>query len=455
MSATVVEMDSQPLTRPSHQDLQSAPDLVVADSKGHLFEIADVAMAGRSGVRFGLPQPDDLIPIPTGSDFFALPDRDPVGFSRRTGRLVRVTRYRGRPVRAASVFMAPAHTSTWWTAFSRRRKAHVLPLFAYTALGWRKGAFVCAGFRVDPDRRQDLDLFPDDTEMTRRGREILDAKGENSLIHHVVANCALTYRCPAARNYVLGRWEAPLPLSPGCNAECVGCISEPPEEHEIPPTQPRLSALPTAREIAEMAVPHLESAERPVVSFGQGCEGEPLLRWEVIEEAIRLIRSETDRGSINLNTNASLPAAIESLAAAGLDSIRVSMNSARREMYRRYYKPRSYGLEDVTASMEIMRRRGKWISLNYFILPGVTDHPVELSALVEVCRRTRPNIIQLRNLNIDPDVYADLLDLKDWEGTPLGIRRWKDTVSRELPGIGFGYFNPPKEGWGASWKDGF
>jgi pyruvate-formate lyase-activating enzyme len=394
--------------------------------------------------------------MPRGSDLFALPDRDPVGFDRRSGSLVRVKEHRGLRLRAAAAFMAPAHTSTWWTPFVRRPEAHVLPLFAYTALGWRDDGFVSAGLRVDPDRRQDLELFPEDEEMTMRGREILAAKGANSLIHHVVDNCALTYRCPAARNYVLGRWEAPLPLSPGCNAECVGCISEPPGEHEIPPTQPRLAALPTPEEIAEMAVPHLESAERPVVSFGQGCEGEPLLRWDVMEEAIRLIRKRTRGGVINLNTNASLPGAIEKLAVAGLDSIRVSMNSARNDVYERYYKPRNYTFEDVLTSTEIMRRFGRWISINYFIFPGVTDHRDELEAFLTVCRRTRPNIIQMRNLNIDPDVYSDLLDLTaDGDAGTLGIRSWKAAVSRELPGIRWGYFNPPKESWGHSWSDGF
>jgi pyruvate-formate lyase-activating enzyme len=454
MHGTIVEMDSQVLRSPRQRDIEVAPDLLVADPEGRLFEVPEMAMAGRSGTRFGLPQPEDLIPMPPGSDLFAVPDRDPVGFQRKTGGLVRLTEYRGIPVRAVALFMAPAHTATWWSAYVKRPKANILPLFAYTALGWRDG-FVAAAFRVDPDLRQDLAQFPDDAEMENRGKRILEKNPTNSLIHHVVANCALTYRCPAARNYVLGRWEAPLPLSPGCNAACVGCISEPPEEHEIPPTQPRLTAQPTPKEIAEMAIAHLESAERPVVSFGQGCEGEPLLRWDAMEEAIRLIRKRTSRGVINLNTNASISDAIERLAAAGLDSIRVSTNSARKDIYERYYQPRSYTFEDVVVSTEIMRRFKKWISLNYFIFPGLTDHPDEVSAFLELCRRTRPNIIQMRNLNIDPDVYADLVGLKEETGDGMGVRGWMESVRRELPGIGFGYFNPPKESWGASWGDGF
>jgi len=99
-----------------------------------------------------------------------------------------------------------------------------------------------------------------------------------------------------------------------------------------------------------------------------------------------------------------------------------------------------------------MRRHKKWISINYFVFPGVTDHPEELNAFLDVCRRARPNIVQMRNLNIDPDVYVDLVG--PTATNPEGIRRWTETVRRELPGIRFGYFNPPRESWGDSWGEG-
>ena len=83
----------------------------------------------------------------------------------------------------------------------------------------------------------------------------------------------------------------------------------------------------------EYTVPHLETAPYPIVSFGQGCEGEPLLMWETIREAIIEIRKHTDKGSININTNGSKPDAVKALCEAGLNSIRVSTNSARREIY--------------------------------------------------------------------------------------------------------------------------
>ena len=82
-------------------------------------------------------------------------------------------------------------------------------------------------------------------------------------------------------------------------------------QEDLSATQERITFVPEAEEIAGVAVPHLEEAPKAVVSFGQGCEGEPLLQSEVIGEAIRAMRQASARGTINLNTNGSLPEAVE------------------------------------------------------------------------------------------------------------------------------------------------
>ena len=51
--------------------------------------------------------------------------------------------------------------------------------------------------------------------------------------------------------------------------------------------------MPSVAEISQLAVSHLETADNPIVSFGQGCEGEPLLQAETIDKAIKRIRSKT------------------------------------------------------------------------------------------------------------------------------------------------------------------
>ncbi len=129
-----------------------------------------------------------------------------------------------------------------------------------------------------------------------------------------------------------------IAVSPGCNARCIGCISKQEEEDLISP-QDRLTFIPNVDEIVEVALPHLESAEDAIVSFGQGCEGEPLLQWHRIAAAIKAIRARTDKGIININTNASNPRWLQRLYDAGLDTIRVSTISGHPETYTAYYRP--------------------------------------------------------------------------------------------------------------------
>jgi len=96
---------------------------------------------------------------------------------------------------------------------------------------------------------------------------------------------------------------------------------------------------------------------------------------------------------------------------------------------------------------------GGWVSLNYFIFPGLSDHPVEMEALRALLQKTQPHYIQMRNLNLDPDRVIDELELEKLPGKPLGLRSWMRKVREWAPWIGFGYYNPPKERWEALCPD--
>jgi molybdenum cofactor biosynthesis enzyme MoaA len=269
---------------------------------------------------------------------------------------------------------------------------------------------------------------------------------DNRLVQHLVCNCDRNSACPNAHNFVLERWECPVPVSPGCNADCAGCISEQ-KGSGVRSSQDRIRFTPTVREIVEYAVPHLEKADRPMISFGQGCEGEPLLKSGLIEKAIRSVRRETDRGTIHINTNASDSEAVDRLLHAGLDSIRVSLFSARPGMYKAYHRPKNYSFLDVKESMRKARAAGAWISLNTLVLPGFTDGPEETKALIALVRKFRVDMIQTRNLNMDPDWVMDELGLRSGTGRSNGLRRWMAAVQKAAPWVRFGYFNPPKEDW--------
>src|SRR5204863_4789699 len=125
------------------------------------------------------------------------------------------------------------------------------------------------------------------------------------------------------------------------------------------------------------------------VSFGQGCEGEPLTRYRAIAQAIRLMRARTSRGSININTNASLPHALEALFDAGLDAVRVSLNSAVKDLYEAYYQPVRYGWEEVEDSVALARKRRAYVALNLLVFPGVTDRAGEVERLLALVRKHR------------------------------------------------------------------
>jgi MoaA/NifB/PqqE/SkfB family radical SAM enzyme len=314
-----------------------------------------------------------------------------------------------------------------------------LPLFSYAAVGWHEGQFVVAAMRVDPDERQDVKHL-DLEKVSEHARLWMKQYRHNRLIHHL-ARCALTYACPAARNFFLRRWEAPLPSSPRCNARCIGCISLQ-TNSPIPSTQQRIKFTPNPEELAEVAVMHFKKAPKPVASFGQGCEGEPLLVANTIEAGIRLIRSEITSGTINMNTNGSIPDVLEKLAKAGLQSVRVSLNSLQPEYYNAYYRPKGYKLDDVKKFISKAKDLGLFVSINYFMLPGFTDDLAEFKAFEDLLRTTQIDLIQMRNFNIDPEWYMRSINFKP-SGKPIGIMTWMERVREISPTIRFGYFNPP------------
>jgi len=429
------------LKGPPHPD--KLPSLVYANIQGEICDLPELTMAGRLGRAYTSPQLHELIPLPEGSELFVLDERLPVGLDPATGEALHLEEdptHPGKPVRAVAAFMAPAHTTIHTAAFKKSSDgARHLPLFAYTAVGWYQDRFWVAGFRSDNDPRQEPDRFKPqliNKSTTRR----LKQNPTNRLIQHL-GKCSLTYGCPAAVNYFMDSWEAPLPTSPLCNAACIGCISLQPSGC-CPATQDRIKFVPSAEEIAGVALPHLKKVKHGIVSFGQGCEGEPLMQADTIEKAIRLVREKTSAGTINLNSNAGLPESVARLAQTGLDSLRVSLNSARPSYHRRYYRPKDFDLENVKESIQVMKRADRFVSLNYFVLPGFTDDPAEFTALCKLIDDCQPDFIQLRNLNMDPDWYLDELKFVP-TGKPLGILKWLELLKMEFPHLRFGYFNPP------------
>ncbi len=418
--------------------LKHSPFLLYSDGKGNIFEDTSLYATGRSGWD-ALPVPEDeWIELPSGGSLYELPGRKGIGIDVKNGEMRLCEKGW-----AVAAFIPPAHTGLYLAAYESEPGAPTLPLFCYTAAGWYNDKFFVPALRIEDDIRQDCEGY-DDAKIREGVKQLQKHYPHNRLVEHLTNNCALTYHCPAARNFALGRWECPVPSSPACNANCVGCISLQPDEETIVSTQDRLAFRPTAEEIVEFTVPHLESAPFPIISFGQGCEGEPLLMWETIRDAILEIRRHTKKGSININTNGSRPEAVRALCEAGLDSIRVSTNSARSHIYTPYYRPNNYIFEDIVESLRIVTSFGGWTSINYFVFPGMTDSVEEFEALRKLIRVSGLKMIQWRNFNIDPDWYLGKIGITD-TGVSMGVRNMMKALRDEFPDLKFGYFNPPIE----------
>jgi molybdenum cofactor biosynthesis enzyme MoaA len=418
---------------------------VVADESGEVFEHPDLLLAGMSGNEIVQPQADELIPLPEGSRLFTVPQTPPAGYDLRSGEL-RVCdnlpqEWGGGSMQAVSAFLTPGFTRTLLPAADYQRKSTTLPLWSYTAVGWcvEEERFYAAAVQVDRNTQWQPDHF-DDRKLDPLVRQVLKENPDNRLLEQL-SRCALDYHCFAAKNLFFRRWEAPLPTSPVCNSRCIGCISL--QESECcPSSQDRLTFVPTVKELCEVAVPHLEQAENAIVSFGQGCEGDPILQADTIAAAVAEMRQKTDRGTINFNSNASIPDAIDRLAEAGVESIRVSLNSAQESLYNAYYRPRGYTFADVVESLQRADRAGLYVMLNYLVYPGVTDQPEEVEALSKLIESCGVDMIQMRNLSLDPELYREALG---YSSRGIGMVAMLRELKQRFPKLQFGYFNRTRE----------
>ena len=424
--------------------MNAMPKMLFADEQGTIYDHPDFEMVGCSGSALLTPDVKDLVRLPAMSRLYFHPNCSPFGFDPRSGRTVSVPQVRiGRKkitCHAVSAFIQQGWVRLLLPAMDYSRKDYILPMWAHSCVGYADGAYYAPAFEIDDNYRWNPDFFDDRTLPSHVERLHGEFPG-NRLVKHL-ERCAVDYHCFAAKNFFYRRWEAPVPTSPACNAGCLGCISLQPESGCRAP-QERISFVPRLREITEPFIPHLAQAEDPIISFGQGCEGEPVLQWKRISEAVAAIRRETGRGTINLNTNGSLPAGVAAICANGLDSIRISINSAREKLYNDYYQPRGYCFHDVLESTRLARQNGVFTMINYLVFPGITDQQEEIDALRAFIERTGPHLIHFKNLNIDPDFYLQAMGRPSAAG--IGIRTVKKILGKEFPDLQFGYYNRTKE----------
>ena len=401
---------------------------VYADRRGNICEAEGLRGLGRVGAKNVLLAPEDLIPLPESADLMFMPEHSAVGQGGE-GQEERI------PGTAVAAILPQGYTRTHLPAFFRSDGAAPLPLYGYTAVVSHRGQLCAAALYTDENEKWDPANY-NGKELKKLVRRTMKELPNNRIVEQV-GNCSLNYHCLTAQNLFYRRWECGVPTSPVCNANCLGCISLQSSEC-CPSPQERITFSPTAEEIAEVGIYHLSLAPDGIISFGQGCEGEPSLAADRIAEGIRRIRAVTARGQINMNSNAGFPEGMKKIVDAGLDSLRVSIISAHDTSYHAYYRA-NYPLDNVKESLRYALDHGVYVSLNLLHFPGFTDRAEELRAWQEFFRALPVQMIQMRNLNIDPTLF--LCTMPEAQSTPIGTRAFMEALHAEFPQLVIGSFS--------------
>ncbi|MFD0960687.1 radical SAM protein [Paenibacillus chungangensis] len=412
-------------------------NLVYADENGNVFDHSSLIGLGRSGNDIVELMEEELIPLPDGATLVSLPYTRPIGLNQNTGEMEALA----GGEQAVGALLPQGFTRLYLPGYVKSDKEQKLPLFGYTAVVWKDDGFYVAAEQCDdPDQWDPLNCDRDELKISVD--RLLARYPDNRLYQHL-SHCALGYECLTASNTFLNRWEGAVPVSYSCNAGCFGCISEQPDDSGFLAPQTRMNFKPTVEEVVQIMLEHLKEPES-IISFGQGCEGEPSTQVKIIVEAMKQVRSQTSLGYMNINTNAGITDFIKAIVNAGLDLMRVSTISALDEHYNAYYKPRGYTLANVEKSLKYATDKGVYTSINYLIFPGVTDREEEMEAMIGFVKRTGLKLIQMRNLNIDPESYLGLIPKP--QGHIYGMKQMLEIFRDELPEVVIGSYThvPPR-----------
>ena len=229
---------------------------------------AGLPALGRAGGDARRPGAEECLPLPAGSELFLLPGREPLGDRRphragspRSPGAIR----RGRlPGAGAHADGSPRRTGR----SAGRRGCRCSPTRPSAGTGDAPGSPPCAstptGARTSGSS----------TAARSRGAPARSRRHAGNRLWQHLLGCALCSGCPAARNLVLGRWEAPLPTSPGLQRPLPGLpVASAARDPAVPATQERIAFTPTVEEILEIAVPHLERRRGRWPASARGARG--------------------------------------------------------------------------------------------------------------------------------------------------------------------------------------
>ena len=401
---------------------------VHADRAGRVI-VSDYAAAAFDGVAT-VPF-SDAVKLPSGATVLHI-EREAETLDR-SGRARRV----GSGRLTVAAVLPPGFLRTQLPAYADAPDKPDLTPRAYSAVAADDaGDLVVAALLIDRDPTHDVDGYPK-AEIAAKVNDALRSRPADRLVRQL-ARCAREYACRAATNAFYRRWECALPVAAPANEHPPAAIA-PRLDGEAEPREPAAFHA-TAEEVATLAIEHL-AGSGTLLSFGRACEGEPLLAARLIEDAIRLIRAATRSGTIHVETNGSVPAALRRLATTGLDAVTVRLMSARAATYETLHRPEGYRFADVRASLRVAAEQRLATSLLIPVMPGVFDRADEIEALVALADELpEGSAVLMRDLAADP--LRALATVKGRD-THVGVARALERLREELPHLRVGSFVRP------------
>ena len=347
---------------------------VHSDRSGRVYVSADWGACAFDGAR--TIELDTVVPLPDGATLVPLA-REAEGLDRLG---------RARPIGASrwalGAVLPPGYTRTLHPAYRDEglRESPLAPLATAAVCADDSGALYVAAVptsTVTADGAGATGTAEAAGAAAHPGMTAVQARPGNRLARQL-ARCARDHACAGARSALRGDGVAALPVSARSNESPPPVVAP----RARPDASPRESAAfrPSAAEIAEIALAHLESGGE-AVSFGRACEGEPLTAVRLLEDAITRIRQALPAARIHIETNGSSASALRRLIEAGLGEVTVRLASAHPDTYDALHGPIRYRYTDVRASIAMARESGARVELLVLTLPGLTDRPGELDAL--------------------------------------------------------------------------
>ena len=175
---------------------------------------------------------------------------------------------RGQKAYAVAALLPQGFTRTLLPACVSSRGAGDLPLLGYAAVGFKNGQVYTAAVQTDEHRKWHPVNY-NTARLPERINRQLRQYPDNRILQHL-AHCSLDYSCFTAQNIFYRRWEGGIPPCPAV-MPIVSAAFRKSSWGRFP--QQRLTFVPDAQEIAEIAGDHLQNAKEAIISFGQGCEG--------------------------------------------------------------------------------------------------------------------------------------------------------------------------------------